>query len=282
MLYIVGTPIGNLKDITLRAIEVLKAVDEIACEDTRHTLGLLNAYDIKKPLFACHKFNERGASEKIIEKLKSGLNIALVTDAGMPLISDPGCILVKMLLENGLEYTVVPGPSAFVCALVMSGLLDYRFSFVGFLPEKKSECKKLLAKYAEADCPLVFYLAPHDADETIKRLYEAFGNRRAVCVREITKTFEERVEFYLADGYDGEKRGEFVLIIEGAAECEKTFEMPVKEHIALFMQKGMSKKEAVKAVAKARGVTKNEIYMQTVGEDDFADENCEDDGNGDN
>lgn len=271
MLYVVGTPIGNLKDITLRAIEVLKSVDEIACEDTRHTLGLLNAYDIKKPLFAYHKFNERAASEKIVEKLKSGLNVALVTDAGMPLISDPGSILVKTLIENGLEYTVVPGATAFVCALIMSGLLDYRFSFVGFLPEKKGECKKLLEKYAEADCPLVFYCAPHDADNTIARLYEAFGDRRAVCVREITKAFEERIEFNLADGYNGEKRGEFVLIVEGASG-EKKFDMPINEHIDLFMAKGLSKKEAIKAVAKARGVTKNEVYMQTVEKRDEAED----------
>ena len=264
MLYIVGTPIGNLKDITYRAVEVLHSVDEIACEDTRHTLGLLNAYDIKKPLFACHKFNERAASEKIIEKLKNGKNIALVSDAGMPLISDPGCILVQELIANNLEYTVIPGASAFVCALIMSGLLDYRFSFVGFLPDKNSECKKMLAKYADADCPLVFYAAPHDVDNTVKRLYEAFGDRRAVCVREITKTFEQRVEFTLKEGYNGERKGEFVIIVDGAKVADKTSEMPVNEHIALYLSKGYSKKDAIKAVAKDRGVTKNEIYMQAL------------------
>lgn len=264
MLYIVGTPIGNMKDITYRAVEVLRSVDEIACEDTRHTLGLLNAYEIKKPLFACHKFNERAASDKIIEKLKEGKNIALVTDAGMPLISDPGCLLVKDLIANGLEYTVIPGASAFVCALIMSGLLDYRFSFVGFLPDKKSDCEKLLEKYAEADCPLVFYCAPHDVDDTVKRLYDAFGNRKAVCVREITKTFEQRVEFMLEEGYCGEKKGEFVIIVDGAKETEKRYEMPVNEHIALYLNKGYSKKEAIKAVAKDRGVNKNEIYMQAI------------------
>lgn len=267
MLYIVGTPIGNLKDMSYRAVETLKSVDEIACEDTRHTLGLLNAYDIKKPLFAYHKFNERSASEKIVEKLKNGKNIALVTDAGMPLVSDPGCLLVKELIANDLEFTVVPGASAFICALIMSGLLDYRFDFVGFLPEKKSARKRLLEKYAEADCPLVFYCAPHDADETIAGLYEAFGNRKAVCVREITKTFEERVEFMLADGYNGEKKGEFVLIVDGAVESKKDCEMPVNEHIARYIAGGYSKKDAIKAVAKDRGVSKNEIYMQTVSSD---------------
>jgi len=268
MLYIVGTPIGNLKDISYRAVEVLRSVDEIACEDTRHTLGLLNAYDIKKPLFPCHKFNEKSASDKIVEKLKAGKNVALVTDAGMPLISDPGCVLIRTLIENGLDYTVVPGATAFVCALIMSGLLDYRFDFIGFLPEKKSDCKKLLEKYKDADCPLVFYCAPHDVDETVNRLYQAFGNRKAVCVREITKAFEQRVEFYLENGYDGEKRGEFVIIVDGATESKKTFELSVNEHIAQYVDKGYSKKDAIKAVAKDRGVTKNEIYMQTVNQPD--------------
>ena len=138
MLYLVATPIGNLKDITYRAVEILKEVDEIACEDTRHSLTLLNAYGIKKPLVAYHKFNERESGEKIIEKLKQGKNIALITDAGLPVVSDPGNVLVNMLLENGLEYTVIPGASACLSALVLSGLDASRFTFIGFLPEKKA------------------------------------------------------------------------------------------------------------------------------------------------
>jgi len=266
MLYIVATPIGNLKDITYRAIEVLSSVDEIACEDTRHTLKLLNAYDIKKPLIAYHKFNEKSESEKICEKLKRGLNIALVTDAGMPLISDPGNLLVKDLIANGLEYTVIPGATAFVCALVMSGLLDYRFNFVGFLPEKNSDRREILNKYKGCDCPCVFYCAPHDVEKTVKSLFSVFGNRKAVAVREITKAFESRVEFNLADGYSGETRGEFVIITEGALIEEKNFEMSVNEHIALYLTQGMDKKEAIKAVAKERGVPKNEIYQYTITE----------------
>lgn len=267
MLYIVATPIGNLKDITYRAVEVLSQVDEIACEDTRHTLKLLNAYNIKKPLIAYHKFNEKSESQKICDKLKSGLNIALVTDAGTPLISDPGNILVKELIENGLEYTVIPGATAFVCALVLSGLLDYRFNFVGFLPEKNSDRKQLLNKYKNCDCPCVFYCAPHDVEKTVKSIYSVFGDRKAVAVREITKAFESRVEFMLADGYSGETRGEFVLIIDGAPEQEKNFEMSVNEHIDLYMSQGMDKKEAIKAVAKERGVPKNEIYKFTVNQE---------------
>lgn len=264
MLYIVATPIGNLKDITYRAIEVLSSVDEIACEDTRHTLKLLNAYDIKKPLIAYHKFNEKSESAKICEKLKSGLNIALVTDAGMPLISDPGNILVKELIAQNLEYTVIPGATAFVCALVMSGLLDYRFNFIGFLPEKKSECKQLLNDYKNCDCPSVFYCAPHDVEKTVKAIYETFGERTACAVREITKTFESRTEFKLSEGYAGETRGEFVIIVEGAQKCEKQFEISINEHIDQYIAKGMNKKDAIKAVAKERGVPKNEIYKYTV------------------
>lgn len=264
MLYIVGTPIGNLKDITYRAVETLKSVDEIACEDTRHTLKLLNAYDIKKPLFSYHKFNEKSAGEKLIEKLKEGKNIALVTDAGMPLISDPGNLLVKQLIESNQPFTVVPGPTAFVCGLIMSGLLDYRFLFVGFLPDKKREAKKLLESYKNYNCPLVFYCAPHDIENTITTIYKQFGNRKACAVREITKAFEQREEFMLEEGYKGETRGEFVLIVEGATEAEKEFEMSINEHIDLFIQQGLTKKEAIKAVAKARGVCKNEIYQHTV------------------
>ena len=268
MLYIVGTPIGNLKDITYRAVEVLKSVDEIACEDTRHTLKLLNAYEIKKPLFACHKFNEKNAGELLIKKLEEGKNIALVSDAGMPLISDPGNILVKMLIESNQPFTVIPGPTAFVCGLILSGLLDYRFSFVGFLPEKNSDKKALLEKYKDCDNPTVFYCAPHDIEDTVKSIYKVFGNRKAVAVREITKAFEEREEFFLQDGYRGETRGEFVLIVDKAEEQEKVFEMSVNEHIDYFLAKGMTKKDAIKAVAKERGVHKNEIYKYTVGGDE--------------
>ena len=264
MLYIVGTPIGNLKDITYRAVEVLKEVDEIACEDTRHTLKLLNAYDIKKPLFAYHKFNEKTAGDALIKKLEEGKNIALVSDAGMPLISDPGNLLVKMLVEANQPFTVIPGPTAFVCGLIMSGLLDYRFSFVGFLPEKNSDKKALLESFKDCDHPTVFYCAPHDVKETIKSIYKVFGNRRACAVREITKAFEQREEFYLEDGYEGETRGEFVLIVDKAPVVEKSFEMSVNEHIDHFISQGLSKKEAIKAVAKERGVHKNEIYKYTV------------------
>ena len=253
MLYIVGTPIGNLKDITYRAVEVLKSVDEIACEYTRHTLKLLNAYEIKKPLFACHKFNEKSVAQTLVKKLEEGKDIAIVSDAGMPLISDPGNILVKTVIEANQPFTVIPGPTAFVCGLIMSGLLDYRFSFVGFLPEKNSERKALLEKYKQSDCPTVFYCAPHDVESTVKSIYKVFGNRKACTGREITKAFESREEFF--------------LIVDGAKESEKNFEMSVNEHIEHFLAQGYTKKEAIKAVAKERGVHKNEIYKYTVVEE---------------
>ena len=266
MLYFVGTPIGNLKDISFRALEVLREVDEIACEDTRHSLGLLNAYEIKKPLFSYHKFNEKEAGEKIIEKLKAGKNIALITDAGMPVISDPGNILTKMLIENGEEFTVVPGACAFVSALVLSGLDSGRFCFLGFMPEKSGERKAFLEKYKNLDVTLIFYSAPHDVKKDIESIYSVFGDRRAVAVKEITKIHEKSLRFNLKDGLDGEQKGEFVILVEGAKEQNDNLKLTEKEHIELYIKKGMDKKEALKAVAKERGVSKSSLYKYTIEE----------------
>ena len=264
MLYFVGTPIGNLKDISLRAIETLKSVDEIACEDTRHSLGLLNAYDIKKPLTAYHKFNEREASEKIIEKLKSGKNIAVITDAGMPVVSDPGNVLAQMLVEEGLEFTVVPGACAFVSALVLSGLDSGRFCFLGFMPPKASERKAFLEKYKDLDMTLIFYCAPHDIKKDIQSVYDVFGDRSAVAVKEITKLFEKAERFNLKDNIDGEPKGEYVLLVEGG-KCEnQNLKLSEKEHIELYLSQGLDKKEALKRVAKERGVSKSSLYKYTI------------------
>ncbi len=260
MLYFVGTPIGNLKDISLRALEVLKSVDEIACEDTRHSMGLLNAYEIKKPLFSCHKFNERESGEKIIEKLKSGKNIALITDAGMPVVSDPGNILVTMLIENGLEFTVIPGACAFVSALVLSGLDCSKFCFLGFMPTKSSERKEFLNKYRDLDMTLIFYSAPHDVKKDIESLFEAFGDRRAVAVKEITKIHERAERFNLSVGLASEPKGEFVLLVEGGKTENQNLKLTEKEHIELYIAQGMDKKDALKAVAKERGVSKSSLY----------------------
>lgn len=266
MLYFVGTPIGNLKDMSFRAISVLKEVDEIACEDTRHSLALLNAYEIKKPLVAYHKFNEKEAGEKIIEKLKSGKNIAVITDAGMPVISDPGNVLTQMLVENGLEFTVVPGACAFVSALVLSGLDSSKFCFLGFLPAKASERKAFLEKYKNLDMTLIFYSAPHDIKKDIQTIYEVFGDRRAVAVKEITKMHERAERFNLSENLSEEPKGEFVFLVEGGKEENENLKLTEKEHIDLYISQGYDKKEALKKVAKERGVSKSSLYKYTIEE----------------
>ena len=264
MLYLVGTPIGNLKDITLRALEVLKEVDEIACEDTRHSKTLLAHYDINKPLFSYHKFNERESGEKLIEKLKAGKNIALITDAGMPVISDPGNILVNMLVENDLEYTVIPGACAFVSALVLSGLDSSRFCFLGFLPQKATERKEFLEKYRELDATLIFYCAPHDIVKDVQTIYEVFGDRKAVAVKEITKLHEKVQRFNLKDGYTAEPKGEYVLLVEKGEKIDQNANLSDKELIQKYILDGLDKKEALKKVAKERGVSKSELYKYTL------------------
>lgn len=264
MLYFVATPIGNLKDITYRAVETLGAVDVIACEDTRHSLKLLAAYGIKKPLLSYHKFNEREAGGKIIEMLKDGKNVAVITDAGTPVISDPGNVLVGMLVEEGLEYTVIPGANAFVPALVLSGFDASRFVFLGFLPEKNKERKELAERYRSADATLIFYSAPHDVKKDVEFLFSVLGNRKACAVREITKLHESVEFFCLAEGYAGEARGEYVLLVEGEKEKKSFCDLTPEEHLEKYISGGMDKKDAVKLVAKERGVSRNEIYKLTV------------------
>ena len=264
MLYFVATPIGNLKDVTFRALDVLNSVDEIGCEDTRHSLGFLNAYQIKKPLFSYHKFNERQSGEKIIEKLKSGKNIAIITDAGMPVISDPGNVLVNMLVEEGLDFTVIPGACAFVSALVLAGLDSSKFCFLGFLPEKNSDRKAFLEKYKSLDLTLIFYSAPHDVKKDVDSIYAVFGERRAVAVKEITKIHERAERFNLKDGLQSEPKGEYVILVEGAKEDDEKLKLTEKEHIEYYLNQGMDKKEALKTVAKERGVSKSSLYKYTI------------------
>ncbi|MBP5307957.1 MAG: 16S rRNA (cytidine(1402)-2'-O)-methyltransferase [Clostridia bacterium] len=260
MLYVVATPIGNLKDISYRAVETLNSVDVIACEDTRHSLKLLAAYGIKKPLLSYHKFNEKETADKLADMLAEGKNVALISDAGTPVISDPGNVLIKVLIERGLEYTVVPGANAFVPALVMSGFDASRFVFFGFLPEKAKEKKELLEKYRSADATLIFYSAPHDVVKDVQFLYSALGSRRACAVREITKLHESVLRFDLADGYTEEPRGEYVLLVEGAKKKNDFNDISPEEHLRAYIDGGMDKKEAVKRVAKERNVNRNEIY----------------------
>ena len=265
MVSFVATPIGNLKDITLRALETLKGADVIFCEDTRHTIKLLNAYEIKKPLQACHKFNETAAAEKILQASRRGENVAVVSDAGTPVVSDPGNVVCKMLREAGEPYTIIPGACAFVAALVLSALPADRFAFIGFLPDKNSEKKAVLERYKDCDLTLAFHSAPQDVDKDVKAMYEVFGNRRAAAVREITKLHEETQSFMLQDGLAGEKRGEYVLLVEGAGEKECPLNaLSEKEHIQHYIEAGLDKKEALKRAAKDRGVSKSTLYLFAI------------------
>ena len=265
MVCFVATPIGNLKDITLRALETLKEADVIFCEDTRHTIKLLNAYEIKKPLYACHKFNEAEAAEKILAASRRGEKVAVVSDAGTPVVSDPGNVVCKFLRENNEPYTLIPGACAFVAALVLSALPAGRFAFIGFLPEKKSEKRAVLEKYKDSDLTLAFHCAPQDVDKDIAAMAEVFGDRPACAVREITKIHEEAQSFRLAEGLAGEKRGEYVLVVGGAEEKESPLNaLSEKEHIQHYMAAGLDKKEALKRAAKDRGVSKSDLYSFSI------------------
>lgn len=265
MVYFVATPIGNLKDITYRAVETLKEADVIFCEDTRHSIKLLNAYEIKKPLKACHKFNEREAAEEIIALAREGKQIAVISDAGMPVVSDPGNVVCRILREEGVEYTVIPGASACLSALVLSALPAATFTFVGFLPNKAGEKRALLERYKTARDTLIFHSAPQDVEKDLAAMYEVFGERNAASVREITKIHEEAVNFKLSEGLPGEKRGEYVLLVEGAPEQESPLNgLSEREHILYYMAQGMDKKEALKKAAKDRGVSKSDLYPFSI------------------
>ena len=260
MLYIVATPIGNLGELTYRATEVLNSVEYILCEDTRTSQVLLNKYDIKKKCVAYHKFNETEKVNKVIEDIRQGKDVALISDAGMPGISDPGNILVNALKDNDLKYTVVSGPCAFVNAFVLSGF-STPLTFVGFLPEKKSAKLKLLQELSNYNSTLIFYISPHNLADTFEFLTETLGDRECAVVREITKLYEEVTYSTLAKGYNGVEKGEFVLLVKGKGENENPLnEMTVKEHLVYYISQGISKPDAIKMVAKDRNLKKNEVY----------------------
>ena len=266
MLYFVSTPIGNLGDMSIRAIETLNSVDVIACEDTRTSLKLLNHYNIKKPLVSYHKFNERSSGEKILQELSSGKSVAVITDAGTPVISDPGNVLAKLLIESGFEFTVIPGATAFVPALILSGMDASRFTFIGFLPEKKKDAEELLSPYKNIPSTLVFYSAPHDLKRTVAVLYSVLGDRQAVAVKEITKIHEGAERFTLGRGVSEETpRGEYVIVVEGGkAEQNPLNSLSIEDHIKAYIESGMSKMDAVKRVAKERGIPKSEVYKRSI------------------
>lgn len=262
MLYIVATPIGNLGEITNRAIEVLNSVDYIACEDTRTSKVLLDHFGIKKRLVAYHKFNEQGEAVKIIDDLKNGQNVAVISDAGMPGISDPGAVLIRQLIAEDLPYTVVSGPSAFTNAFVLSGY-PTPFTFVGFLPDNNVDRDKLLDELSEYNSTLIFYCSPHALTKDIEVLYGAFGDREMCVVREISKKFEEVTFSTLSKGYNGTIKGEFVVLIKKSSQ-KKTND--IDKNLKILLDMGLTKTEASKVIAKATGLKKSDIYKSMIEE----------------
>ena len=263
MLYLVGTPIGNMQDVTLRSLQVLKEVDVIACEDTRHSAPFLSYYNVHCALISYHKFNEREQTQKILEMLREGKNVALITDAGMPCISDPGAVLVNAARAEGLDIQLVPGATAAVGALCLAGVSS-GYVFLGFLPDKKGEAKSKISPFIASPLPLVFYCGCHDVDRYAEWLYEFLGDRDLTVVKELTKMHEGVFQSTLSEGYGGDKRGEFVMIVGGYVEKEDFSTLTVEEHLKTYLKLGLSKKDAVKKVAAERGVKKDEIYKIAI------------------
>lgn len=264
MLYFVATPIGNLKEITYRAIEVLGGVDCIYAENPRHSLVLLNEYQIKKPVFEYQKWNEKAKVSEIISKLQAGQNIAIVSDAGMPLISDPGSVIVGELIASNCEYTVVSGACAMVNAVVLSGFDSSKFCMLGFLPKKNTAKKELLKKYKNLDCTLIFYVSIHDVDKDLDFLFSELGDRQVSVCREISKKFETVTRGRLGENLDITHKGEIVVVV---APCENVIEehnMTIKEHILAVMESGNSKKDAIKIVSAERKIAKAIVYKKSI------------------
>ena len=274
-LYLIPTPIGNLKDITLRALETLKSVDLIACEDTRQSLKLLNHFGIKKTLISYHKHNENGKSEDIIKRLLDGQNIAVISDAGTPGISDPGAVIVKKCIEEGIEFEVYTGATAITTALVYSGLDTDKFIFIGFLSRENKEKRETMNSLVDRQETIILYEAPHRIQSTLKFIRESLGNRKIAICKELTKlhetilrgTVDECIEYYEANV----PRGEYVIVISGKSREEiieekkmQWEELTVEEHIKKFINEGKDKKEAIKLVAKERGLHKSEVYKYSL------------------
>lgn len=268
ILYIVATPIGNLDDITLRAIKTLEEADIIAAEDTRHTLKLLNHLGISKPLISYYKQNEKVKTEILMEKLIMGKNIALVSDAGTPVISDPGEEVVKVAIKNNIKVVPIPGPCALITALIASGMSAKEFSFIGFLPVNKKEKDEILKEVSEDTKTLIFYEAPHKLIATLNEMQNILGNRTICLARELTKIHEEFLTGEITEILEKiqEPKGEYVIIVEGSKlskkeiEANKLNEMTVEEHYKYYEDLGYEKKEIIKKIAKDRNVNKNEIY----------------------
>ncbi|MBR1910564.1 MAG: 16S rRNA (cytidine(1402)-2'-O)-methyltransferase [Lachnospiraceae bacterium] len=275
MLYLCATPIGNLSDITERVLETLRSVDLIAAEDTRNSIRLLNHFDIKVPLTSYHEYNKYDKAKELVDKMKSGQSVALVTDAGTPSISDPGEVLTDMCHEEGIRVTSLPGPCALVTALSLSGIASRRFVFEGFLPSDKKSRREVYGDLINETRTIILYEAPHHLKNTLAELYENLGDRMIAICRELTKKFEEvkRMRLYEAIGYynENEPKGEYVLILEGKPrktikeEKEREWSrMDINEHMAMYEAQGYDRMEAMKKVAADRGVSKRDIYKELI------------------
>ena len=271
-LYICATPIGNLKDMTPRVAETLSSVDLIAAEDTRNSIKLLNHFEIKTSMTSYHEYNKVEKAQVLVQKMKEGLDVALITDAGTPAISDPGEVLVRLCQQEGITVTSLPGAAACITALTLSGLSTRRFCFEGFLPPEKKEKAEILGLLAEETRTMILYEAPHRLVRTLKELYEALGERKLTICRELTKKFETvmptTLEGALAFYETEEPRGEYVLVIEGKSllqikqeRQEGCLNLSIEEHMKRYEGEGMERKEAMKMVAKDRGISKREIYQ---------------------
>ncbi len=271
-LYLCATPIGNLDDMTFRVLDTLREVDVIAAEDTRNSIKLLNRFEIKTPMTSYHEYNKVEKAEKLISMLQEGKNIALITDAGTPAISDPGEVLVQMCHKNGVPVTSLPGACACITALTLSGLSTRRFCFEAFLPADKNERRDILADLKEESRTIILYEAPHHLKATLAELYDTLGERKMTLCRELTKKFEtimpttlsEAISFY----EENEPKGEYVLVLEGKSlevrkeEKQKEWQqLSIEEHMAFYEEQGIDRKEAMKKVAKDRGLSKRDVYQ---------------------
>lgn len=271
ILYLCATPIGNLGDMTPRVVETLGQVDLIAAEDTRNSIRLLNHFQIRTPMTSYHEYNKVEKAYTLIAKLKEGQNIALVTDAGTPAVSDPGEVLVQMCMQEGIRVTSLPGACACITALTLSGLKTRRFCFEAFLPADKKERGMILKELSEETRTIILYEAPHHLKKTLRELFDTLGDRRITLCRELTKKFEEVMPTTLAESicyYEKEApRGEYVLVIEGKSLGDKEKEkqtdwqdISIEEHMEMYEKKGLERKECMKAVARDRGISKREVY----------------------
>jgi len=260
MFYVVATPIGNKDEITLRAISVLKECESIYCEDTRHSGVLMNILGVHTPLLRYDKFCERQKVDEIVNKLQQGQNLALISDAGMPLICDPGSVLIESLIKHKLQFTVVSGACALINALVLSGLDTTRFFMAGFLPSKNKDRDVLLSQICDLPSTLVFYTPPHDVDDYLLYLYTKLGSRQVAIIREISKLYEEVIRFELGNTPDFVHKGEMIIVVQGKTQIQALTEQQILQQVQILQQKGIDKKQAIKQIATQYNIPKSKVY----------------------